>query len=309
MTEISNAISDLAYKKYDKIRIAQELLKRGYPTKEIKSALDKSKIGKTNINAIIGILLIVVGLLANLYTKSTYFNNHFRFDFFSQADFMLFNERILKPTITLSMIFLGINLILNRSNVHKLVKVFLFILLGIFTVTITAYYSSLAFVFSLISLMLVFLVELPQRTKNPEIAIIFPYLNKVWKGSAGYIFLLLGTVLVYSADIQFNYVSTGERTSKAVLGILDYILIYSTPIIGLVGLATSLLVSIDFSKFKMAFYALASISAIVLIVCLFHSVFQNLIYGCSILLITSAFMYLKNKKSGIKKNTAIEPQP
>ncbi|CAZ97530.1 hypothetical protein [Zobellia galactanivorans] len=51
MDEISKVISDLVYKKYNKVRIAQELLKREYATQEIKDALKKSKVKEIQIKS------------------------------------------------------------------------------------------------------------------------------------------------------------------------------------------------------------------------------------------------------------------
>ncbi|WP_026808772.1 hypothetical protein [Arenibacter latericius] len=302
MKNISHEVSHLTYKRYNITRIAQALLKKGYTPDEIQKALENSNINNNNKNRIIAVLLLVVGILANLYTKSTYINNFFRFDFFSQADFMLFNERILKPTITLSMIYLGINLLINRNNISKVLKVFLLVFLTVFLFTITSYYSLLAFIFSAVALLLIAFIELPQKIENPEMVQIFPHLNKEWKGTSGFVFLLLGIVLVYSSHIRIEYVSTEEGASTGILSFLDYFLIYLKPVYCFIGVIASLLVSINFNKFKISFYILGAFSTIFLVVGLIHPVFQNIIYGSSIILISWIFIFLNNdKKYGLVK--------
>lgn len=301
MDNISNIISDLRYKKYNVTRIAQELLNRGYSVDEIKSALEEHKLKIRNNNKIIGILLIIVGIVANFYTHSTYINNHFRFDFDSQADFMLFNERILKPTITISMIFLGINLLVDKSRISKLLKVVLLMLLGVFILIIISYGSIMAVIFSITSITLVACTELPQKIKNPELEKIFSDFNKNWEGTTGYVFLLLGMVLVYSSEIEFEYVKTGEKTFTASLGFIDHFILNLKPFFGILGIVTGLLLSINLKKFKIAFYILTGVSILFLIACLFHSIFQNLIYGCLIILITSIVIFFTNKNLLNKK--------
>ena len=306
MEDISHIISDLKYKKYNTTRIALELLKKGYSEKEIKIALLENKLKRKNNNQIIAIILIVIGVLANFYTESTYINNFFRFDFFSQADFMLFNERILKPTITISMIFLGINLLIERTRINKFLKYTLIILLIIFGLTITSYYSILAILFCGISLLVITLLELPEKIKTPELQKIFPEFNRNWNGTAGYTFLVLGIVLVYSSEISFKYIETGEKTLKASLGFIDHFILQLKPIFGILGLLTALLMSISLNKFKIALYILAGFTVIFILACLLHSEFQNLIYGCSIILITSILIYFthRNRKTNAKKTFA-----
>ena len=301
MDNISYIISDLIYKKYNVTRIAKELLNKGYSVDEIKSALRENKLKRKSYNKVIGSLLIIVGILANFYTHSTYINNHFRFDFSSQADFMLFNERILKPTITISMIFLGINLFIDRTRISKLLKVILLMLLGVFILTIISYGSILAVIFSIISITLIACTELPQKVENPELRAIFSDLNKNWDGTVGYVFLLLGIVLVYSSEIDFEYVKSGEKTYTASLKFADYFILNLKPFFGILGIVTSFLLSISLKKSKIALYILTGFSILFLIACLFHNIFQNLIYGCTIILITSIVIYFTNKNLKIKQ--------
>lgn len=295
MKDIQYIISDLVYKKYSVTRIAQELLNRGYGIDDVKKALEDRKLKRKSRNRVIGAGLIIIGILANFYTESTYINNFFRFRFFSQADFMLFNERILKPTITLSMIFLGINLITKTSRVSKLVKSILLILLTIFILTIISYNSIPAIIFGGISILLVGFIELPQKIKSIDLQKIFlDY--KDWDGTWGYIFILLGIVLVYSSEVSFEFIESGEKTYRASLGFIDHFILNVKPFFGILGLITSLLISINLKKFKITLYILMGLSILFVLLCLLHSEFQNLIYGCSIILITSAFILYKNRK-------------
>lgn len=297
MEEISNIISDLHYKKYDKIRIAQELLRLEYTPDDINKTLNKSKVKQKNINFTLAILLITVGILANFYTRSTYINNYFRFDFFSQADFMLFNERILKPTISISFIILGINLIINRVNINKNLKRILFLFIGVFTLFISSYISILPAIFSSIAFFIIWVIELPQKTQNLEMEKIFSYLNKEWKGSSVYVFIVFGVILIYSAKIEFVYVPTGERISSISLGFLDYFLIYSKTALLYGGLLTSLLLSLNFSKFKISLFIITGLAILTVISSLLHTNFQNIIYGCLIILISTIVVVLKKQKN------------
>ncbi|MDO6518600.1 hypothetical protein [Zobellia uliginosa] len=298
MEEISKVVSDLVYKKYNKVRIAQELLKREYATQEIKDALKKSKVKQRNTNQILGVLLIIIGVLSNFYTKSTYINNYFRFDFSSQADFMLFNERILKPTIAISLIYLGINLLISRVNINKNVKIVLFTLLGVFTLFILSYDSYIfPIIFSVVSLLLVSLTELPQKIQNLEMEKIFPYINKKWKGSPVYIMIIFGVILMDSSQVEFVFVQTGERSSSASLGFIDHFLLYAKPILFYGGLLTAFLLSMNFSKFKISLFILTGLAVITLIISLFHTNFQNIIYGCCAITISTIPVLFKKDKN------------
>ena len=300
MKEITSVITDLAYKKYDKIRIAQELLRLKYSPEEIKVALKKSKVKHKNINFILAICLIILGIIANFYTRSTYINNFFRFDFFSTADFMLFNERILKPTLSVSFIILGINLLINKVNISKNLKIVLYALLTIFTLFITAYISIISAIFSLLSLFLVWSIELPQIVQNLEMVKIFPKLNKNWKGSSVYVFIVLGSILIHSARIEFVFVSNGDNTSSASLGFVDYFLMYVQSILFYGGLLIALLLSLDFNRLKISLFILAGLSTITLLISLFHANFQNIIYGNLIIILSAIVMLFRKSKLGKK---------
>lgn len=295
MEKLSYIISDLKYKNYSATRIAKILLNKGFSANEIQTALKENELHSKNKNKIMGVLLIVIGVIANFYTKSTFINNFFRFDFFSQADFMLFNERILKPAITLSMIFLGINLLIAKTRTSKSLKVVLLIFLGTFTLLITSYYSLLAFLFSSISIILIAYIKTPQKIKSPELKKIFSEISNEWNGTVGYVFILLGIVLVYASEINLEYIRKGENSYQASIGFMDYILLYLKPFYAFFGLLASLLLSLDLKKFKVVLYILAGLSVLLISVCLFHSEFQDLIYGCSIILISSIIIYFSNK--------------
>ncbi|CAZ97529.1 Hypothetical membrane protein [Zobellia galactanivorans] len=211
---------------------------------------------------------------------------------------MLFNERILKPTIAISLIYLGINLLISRVNINKNVKIVLFTLLGVFTLFIISYDSYiLPIIFSVVSLFLVSMTELPQKIQNLEMEKIFPYMNKKWKGSPVYIMIIFGVILMDSSQVEFVFVQTGERSSSASLGFIDHFLLYAKPILFYGGLLTAFLLSMNFSKFKISLFILTGLAVITLIISLFHTNFQNIIYGCCAINISSIPVLFKKDKN------------
>lgn len=282
MEEISKTITELVYKKRDNIEIAQHLLKKGHSVEEIKSVFAEKKLIPFNKNGFLGVLMILTGLFSILATKPTYLIfNEFEFTFAHRWDFNIFNELVLKPTISISIIILGANLLYKTVNVNKNVTYSLYILLSIFTIFITSYRTfTIPLVFSLVTLLLVWLIKLPLNLnlQKMEMAQIFPNINKKWYGSSIYIYILFGAFLIFSSK---------EKASTETITSLHNFFTYAINTLFYGGLFTAMLISMNFNKYKFLIYILGVSALITALSSLFYSNSQNVIYGCLVFIISS----------------------
>ncbi|WP_300024160.1 hypothetical protein [uncultured Maribacter sp.] len=291
MEEISKTITELVYKKRNNIEIAQHLLKKGYSVEEIKSVFAEKKLIPFNINGLLGLLMILTGLFSILATKPTYLIfNEFEFTFSHRWDFNIFNELVLKPTISISIIILGANLLYKRVNVNKNVTYSLYILLSIFTIFITSYRTfTIPLVFSLVTLLLVWLIKLPLNLnlQKMEMVQIFPNINKKWYGSSIYIYILFGAFLILS--------SKAKTHPEAITSLHNYFT-YAINSIFYGGLFTSVLISINFKKYKFLLHILGLVALLIALFSFFYSEFQNAIYGCLVFIISSIISIFNKKR-------------
>jgi len=312
MENITNFASELKSNKFNKVRKAEKLLNLGFSAKEIKDELNVSK--EINKNKILGFALIAVSIVIYFY-RQVHYVNFFKSGYLSEARLLLLNESLLKPTIVFSLIVLGVNLIVNRLSINKGVKAFFIIILGAYSLFVLSYNAIiLPFIFGIIALILICFVKLPTKHMNIEMENIFPYISKSWKGSSIYIFIIFGAVLIYYPYAEYIFVKSNNNYlanfANTFLSLTQKLLFYG-------GLLIALLLSFNFSKFKISLYPLIGLSIVTIGVAIFQKLkypgepsfdlfSYNMINGSVFIIISAITFLVKNKTfaNKVKKITS-----
>ena len=300
MENITKFASELKNKKLNKVRTAEKLLNLGFSAKEIKDELNVSK--EINTNKILGFALIIISIVIYFYSKLHYIN-FFKSGYFSEAHLLTLNERILKPTLVFSLIILGVNLIFNRLSINKSVKAIFIVILGVYSISVLSYNAIIfPFIFGIIALILISFVKLPNKQMSIEMGEIFPYLNKKWKGSSIYIFIIFGAVLIYNPYAEHLFVKSNINSFSTNLDSANTFLFYLQKFLFYGGLIIAFLLSFDFSKFKISLYILILFSIITIVIRIFQDLkyldglsFNSLSSGSVFLIISAITFLVKNK--------------
>jgi len=305
-------IKDLECTTQNKYSLYEGLIKKGHSEIEIKNATKTYNFKKIwNGNIIFGLIFIFIAVLL-IFTMNSYMRFEYEFD--SSVDFYRLNESILKPFLIISLLIIGINIFINKGFFSESLRILmLFFSISFLISTIISgslHYSILIPIVGLILIISFSIIKLKKSNFTDEELILNNIKHKKktrkeilaltsikkWKGSSLFIFFLLSFILLLNSPIALETkIDSISFFSKPILTKLESILISILKVLILGSLLVSILININFKKFRISVIILGSLSLSYVVLTFFHKNFQTSIIPCIIIIIASAIYLIKEK--------------
>ena len=313
MQKDSPILKDLKHLEYiskNKPDIVSGLIDKGYNDDEIIKELDNYEF-KNNWNGnYFGFILLAISGVLLYFIKPV--RGFFEYKFSSSGDFLKLNELVLKPFLALLLIFIGINIIINRGYVNRNLKLISIAFLLFFCFSIlragTINSNPLTIIASIVAIVTLLSFKL-NSSKKSDGEVLLNYIKseksnknalkqifyKKWKGSSIFVFLLLSFILFIITSISIDY-NDPEKMHIPVLlrkpSSFENILLITSKILLFGSFICALLMNINYKMFKFALIGLMVISAGHIIASFTHIDFQPTIYPALMILLSGTFKLL-----------------
>lgn len=306
-------VEQLVQAGFSKQEIIGILINKGHSDQEITNALTRYPFREGG--SVIGIIMIVMAVIVGFTIKSTF--GSFQYEFDSSGDFYRLNEWVIKPFLSLALLFAGINLVRSRNNVNKSVKIFMIVAFSIFVIVSGMVNAAFPLLLGIGGIVLFSITKVPVFTTPESTASLvkstreFKPVNpdvlkqtdgEPWKGSAVYLPIFLFFILLISSPIEAtpneNSFSSGYATAEEILSRVskfDLTLVWFMKVLWLGTLVTGILMSINVAKYRYALIGLTAVALVHTVLVLFHPVFQSSIIPAGGIVLSGAFVILSNK--------------
>lgn len=319
--DIIKDIKHFEYVTKNRYEVMEKLLEKNYPENDLITEFDNYQFKKEWNGNILGFLMICLAVFIGFNIESTF--GSFDYEFDSSGDFYRLNEWVFKPFLILSLMFSGINSIIDRGYLNKNLKLIMILAFTFFIITSFASNSAMSLLIGIIGFIIFVIYKTPSESNISNSRIIIDDIQarnrnqksilrkinsregKIWKGSSIFVFLLLAFSLFLNSPIDLTREivnKTGNSTYyKTSLENIDVILLYGLKTLLGLSFFIAIFLNINLRKFKILLFLIVAICLIYIIATFFHSNFQNSIFPALIIAISGIIVIIKNKL--LKNNT------
>lgn len=320
--KLNKDIKHFEFTTKDRYEVMQNLLKKDYNKSDIIKEFDKYPFKSEWNGNILGFLMVGLAVFIGFNIKSTFgsFNYHLN----SSGDFFRLNEWIFKPFLILTLMFTGINSIINKGFINKNTRLTMLIVLGMFVITSITSNSPMSALAGIIGIVIYSLYKTSKKDSGSSAEIIINSIRrgsndrksilkkitdrdgKDWKGSSIFIFLLLTSCLLLNSPIdmtrEITYQTANSTSYRPALQTIDTILVYGIKTLLFSSLIVSIFLSINYKKFRFLLFTLIVLSSIYIIATIFHSNFQVSIYPALFIIISGSIKITLDKIALVEAN-------
>jgi len=308
-------IKHFEYVTKNRYEVMKKLLEKGYSENELIEQFNKYSFKSDWNGNLLGFLMIGLAIFIGFTLKSVLGNFNYQFD--SSGDFSRLNEWVFKPFLILTLVFIGINTVINKGYINKNVKLIMIIVFSVFLITSVASNSTLSFLFGIIGILIFSLYKTSSKINNSIAELIIIEIQsggenqksvlrkinennrKKWNGSSIFIFLLLSFCLYLNSPIDVTTVivnQTENSTSyRSSIQNIDIFLFYGLKTLLVLSFLVSVFLNINIKKFKILLFVIMFLAGIYILATLLHSKFQVSIIPSLIIIITGIVIINKNK--------------
>jgi hypothetical protein len=315
MKQVSKDIKHLESIYTNRVEIMERLLSKGYSEDELIIEFDRYPFKTIWSQNIWGVLMI--GLAIFMVHNITYTSGNWEYNFGGIGDFARLNNYVLTRFLILSLLITGVNSLINNGYINKNAKSFLIGMSVLFSFVALARSSILPMISGVICTLFFSMLKVSMEKNTSNAKVIIDLINSgvrnrieimksprlnweiKWNNSSTFLLFLMAFCLLLNTPLEYNLVEIkkiGNRTNyRNDIQIIDKILEYGKELLIGLSLLLSILSNIDTQKFRVFFLGGVMFSSLYIIVALFHTNFQNVIYPALIMIAGGVYIIWKRK--------------